>query len=265
MTTLGQKVVQYLEEAHATEAGLIRVFQSQIAMTPRGDYRSALERHLRETRDHERRVAARLSELGHGGNPIQAGIGLAETVVAQALAICKTPLDLLRGNGGAEKVLKNARDASATEALEIATYTSLERAATAAADTTTAELAASIRRDEERMLERVLELIPALTDAVLGDDGFDITKTGAADTARSAARSARSTARTTARRSTAKAKRSVGATTPWAGYDDQTVEEITKRLERATDAKARQVRTYERAHTNRAGVIEATQKELASA
>ena len=28
---------------------------------------------------------------------------------------------LLRGNGGAEKVLKNAKDAAATEALEIAT------------------------------------------------------------------------------------------------------------------------------------------------
>ena len=41
-----QKIVQYLNEAHATEMGLTRVLQSQIAMTPRGSYRSALERHL---------------------------------------------------------------------------------------------------------------------------------------------------------------------------------------------------------------------------
>ena len=31
-----QKVVQYLTEAHASESALVRVLQSQIAMTPRG-------------------------------------------------------------------------------------------------------------------------------------------------------------------------------------------------------------------------------------
>ena len=41
-----QKVVQYLNEAHASEHALVRVLQSQIAMTPRGSYRSGLEKHL---------------------------------------------------------------------------------------------------------------------------------------------------------------------------------------------------------------------------
>ncbi len=276
MNQATQKVVQYLNEAHASELGLVRVLQSQIAMTPRGSYRTGLEKHLRETRDHARRIEVRLNELGHGDNPIQMGIGLAEAVVAQALALGKTPIDLLRGTGGEEKVLKNARDAAATEALEIATYTSLERLARAVGDDTTAELAASIRADEERMLARVMEEIPKLTDKVVGADvegngSYDIAKTGAADAARSAARSTQSTARSaarssrsTARKNTAKAKRSVGATAPWQGYDNLTVEEITDRLSRATDAKARQVRTYERAHKNRAGVIEATKKELAA-
>jgi len=276
MTQAKQKVVQYLEEAHASEIGLVRVLQSQIAMTPRGSYRTELERHLRETRAHAERVEARLGQLGHGENPIQAGIGLAESVVAQALALGKTPLDLLRGSGGEEKVLKNAKDAAATEALEIATYTALERLARAVGDGTTAELAASIRADEERMLARVLEEIPKLAEAVVGADvrgngSYDVTKTGAADATRSTARKTQSTARSTARsargtarKSTAKAKRSVGATQPWPGYDNLTVEEIVDRLGRATDAKARQVRTYERAHKNRAGVIEATQKELAA-
>ncbi len=31
-----QKVVQYLNEAHASEQALVRVLQSQIAMAPRG-------------------------------------------------------------------------------------------------------------------------------------------------------------------------------------------------------------------------------------
>ena len=112
MTKSNQKIVQYLNEAHASEVGLVRVLQSQIAMTPRGSYRSGLEKHLRETRTHAERLETRLAELGQGGNPIQAGLGVAESVIAQALALGKTPIDLLRGSGGEEKVLKNAKDAA---------------------------------------------------------------------------------------------------------------------------------------------------------
>ena len=77
-------------------------------------------------------------------------------MIAQALALGKTPIDLLRGSGGEEKVLKNAKDAAATEALEIATYTAIERLATGVGDDRTAKLAASIRADEQRMLDRIL-------------------------------------------------------------------------------------------------------------
>src|SRR6059058_593915 len=102
-----QKVLQYLNEAHATEQALTRVLQSQIAMTPRGGYRTAIETHLRETRDHAERVAHRLEDLGQGSNPLMAVIGAVETVVGQALALGKTPFDVLRGSDGEEKVLKN--------------------------------------------------------------------------------------------------------------------------------------------------------------
>ena len=164
------KIVQYLNEAHASEVGLVRVLQSQIAMTPRGDYRDALERHLRETREHAGKLETRMRELDGGDSPVQAVVGVAETVIAQALALGKTPIDLLRGSGGEEKVLKNAKDAAATEALEIATYTAIERLATGVGDDRTAKLAMSIRADEQRMLDRILALIPALTDAVAAAD-----------------------------------------------------------------------------------------------
>ena len=48
--------MQYLGEAQASEDALVRVLQSQIAMTPRGAYRTALEKHLDQTRDHAARV-----------------------------------------------------------------------------------------------------------------------------------------------------------------------------------------------------------------
>ena len=115
--------------------------------------------------------------------------------MGQALAISKTPIDLLRGSGGEEKLLKNAKDGAAAEALEIATYTALERLARSVGDDTTAQLAASIREDEERMLQRLLREIPKLTDAVVGADlqgkpTYDVTTTGAADSVRDAGKSA---------------------------------------------------------------------------
>ena len=127
-------------------------------------------------------------------------VGAVETRRRAGLALGKTPFDLLRGSGGEEKVLKNAKDACATEALEIATYTAIERLARSVGDEQTAKLAASILADEQKMLERVLREIPKLTDAVVGAEvegnpSYDVTTTGAADAAGAARRPRRRRAR----------------------------------------------------------------------
>ena len=340
MSRSEQKVVQYLTEAHASEMALVRVLQSQIAMTPRGSYRTALETHLGETRKHAERVAARLDALGRRSDPFAAMTDLAETVLAQTLALGKTPFDLLRGSGGEEKVLKNAKDACATEALEIATYTAIEQLARSVGDEETAKLAASIRADEEKMLERIMRELPRLTAAVVGadvkgDPSYDVTKTGAADAARATGKAAAKTARKTgakAKRSTRQARKVPGVaqaegqvkgavasqsdlaiagydtltaeeivaklpelsqielakvdayerrhenrTTvldrvgtlrgdePWPGYDELTVAELETALGEADDDRLKAVRTYERAHKARAGVLKASERELANA
>jgi hypothetical protein len=59
-------------------------------------------------------------------------VGVVQTVAGQALALAKAPLNVVRGSGGEEKVLKNAKDACASEALEIPTYTSFAPLARAA-------------------------------------------------------------------------------------------------------------------------------------
>ena len=335
-----QKVVQYLNEAHASEVGLVSVLQSQIAMTPRGSYRDGLERHLEETREHAERVQQRLAELSHGVNPLQVLLGFTEGVLSQALALGKTPFDLLRGSSGEEKVLKNAKDAASTEALEIATYTALERLADRVGDKQTARLAASIRGDEERMLDRVMREIPNLTDAVVGADvedrGFyDVTKTGAADAAREAAGDIKQAARKTktqGKRTARQARKvpgvaqvegqvkgavaseqdlaiprfdslraedineklsgisqidlakidsyerknqnrttvlsritSLRASEPWPGYDELTSSEIQAVLGDADEQRAKDVARYERTHKNRAGVLNAAEREAAKA
>jgi len=228
--TSEQKIVQYLNEAHAHEVALVRVLQSQLAMTPRGTYRTALERHLGETRAHARRIEERLRELGDGAGPLQLATGLAQSALGQALALAKTPLDLLRGSGGEEKVLKNAKDAAATETLEIATYTALERLAHTVGDEATARLAASIRADEEKMLATVLREIPKLTDLVARAEGV-VAPAG---------------------------------DLPIARYDTLTVDEIVARLARLSGADVARVAVYERAHKDRAGVIGATERDAVS-
>jgi ferritin-like metal-binding protein YciE len=273
-----QKIVQYLNEAHAAEVGLVRVLQSQIAMTPRGSYRAGLEKHLRETQDHAERVRTRLGELDASGDPLEAGIGFMESALSQALALWKTPLDLIRGRSGEEKVLKNARDACATEALEIATYTALEHVAKAVGDDVTAELAASIRADEERMLDRIVRELPKLARAVVrsevdGEPSYDLAETGAADAVRETAdepgkvaRSATSAVKRAARqaRKTPGPARAEGEVKgaadsaddlPIAGYDDLTADEIGGKLAGLSQIDLAKVDAYERKHDNRSTVL----------
>src|SRR3954451_20723787 len=194
--TAQDKLLQYLSEAHALEGALVQTLTVHIAVTPDGAYRDLLERHLRETRDHAQALEQRLGELGVTRNPFALGMGILEAVIGQAVAFGKAPLDLVRGSGGEEKLLKNAKDEIASEALEIATYDGLEALAEVLGDTDTADLARRHRAQEERTLERLRELVPALTEAVvasdvLGIDTYDVAATGAADAARAVARGAR--------------------------------------------------------------------------
>jgi ferritin-like metal-binding protein YciE len=340
MENAEQKIVQYLNEAHASEQALVTVLRSQIAMTPRGSYRDGLEMHLRERRGHANRVQRRLGELDQGGNPLQAGLGLVQSAVGQVIALAKTPLDLVRGSGGEEKILKNAKDACAAEALEIATYTAIESLAGAVGDEDTQSLANSIRADEQKMLERILNEIPKLIEAVVrsevrGDPSYDITKTGAADAVRSASEDVRDTARDTAskaKRTARKARKVPGVaraegqvkgalasegdlaipgygkltaaeigeklaglsqvdlakidayerkhenrktilsriatlrgSEPWPGYDELSVGEIRSVLDEGDEDRVKRVRSYERSHQNRVGVLDASQRELAKA
>jgi ferritin-like metal-binding protein YciE len=335
-----QKIVQYLNEAHGSEQALTRQLQAQIAMTPKGRYRNGLETHLDQTRRHAERLEDRLRALGQGDNPLEMGLGVVQTVLGQVVALGKTPLDMVRGSGGEEKVLKNAKDSCAAEALEIATYTALGRLARVAGDGETERLAKSIMGEEQKMLDRLLKEIPRLTDAVAraefdGEGSFDVTDTGAAD----AVREAGGAARRTARKSAAQAKRtarqarkvpgvaraegtakgamasesdlaiprydslsadevldklaelsqidlakvstyerknqnrstitgridSLQGDEPWPGYDELAVEDVRGVLSEGDDTRIKAVRSYERKHKNRAGVLQATERELSNA
>jgi ferritin-like metal-binding protein YciE len=199
MATGPEKVAQYLSEAHATELALVRTLQAHIGVTPQGDYRRLLERHLRETRQHADRIEKRLGALGEGRNVVQAGTDALQSFVGQVASLSKLPVDLVRGESGEEKLVKNAKDECATEALEIGTYDALEALAREVGDERTAELAARNRADEERMLEDLRAILPTLTKAAVAaevvEPSYDPSRTGAADAARGAQQDAIAAAR----------------------------------------------------------------------
>jgi ferritin-like metal-binding protein YciE len=165
--TAEQNVVRSLSEAHAMESALVQTLTAHLAITPASEYRDLLERHLAETKGHAAALVRRLSDLGDSRNPLELAYGLAQVAIGQVVAAGKLPLDLLRGSGGEEKLLKNAKDEAASEALEIATYDAIEALATAAGDATTAALAVAHRAEEEAFLADLRSAIPQLARDVL--------------------------------------------------------------------------------------------------
>jgi ferritin-like metal-binding protein YciE len=158
-------VLQYLDEAHATETALVTNLKAHIAMASDGTYRKLLERHLEETVEQVENIDRRRAELGAGDGRgvVAAGAGLVRDAIGQALVLTKGPIDAVRaGTSQAERMLKNAKDECATEALEIATYDHLEAAAEMVGDKETAKLARAHRSTEEKTLNALRKEIPKL-------------------------------------------------------------------------------------------------------
>ncbi|MDQ3630249.1 MAG: DUF892 family protein [Actinomycetota bacterium] len=193
MPSSAEKVLEYLEELHGLETHLVSTLTAHIAMTPRSAYRDILERHRYETRTQAQRIEQRLAELGQSGSLIHVVSGAVQDAVGQGMALVLAPLNVFRGAGGEEKLLRNARDEAASEALEIASYDALEAVADAVGDPKTAVLAREHRIQEETFLADLRELIPGLATDVVdaeveGHRHYDPMTTGAADTVRKATR-----------------------------------------------------------------------------
>jgi ferritin-like metal-binding protein YciE len=155
-----KKLIQYLNEALGKEKELTTALEAHIGMTDRAPYKKRLQAHLRETKQHARKVEQRIKQLGGSPQPVQA-------VVGRATAALKGPVHALRGSGAEEKLLKNAKTEYSEEAEEIATYTAIEHFAESVGDRDTAKLAREIRREEEKMANYLARLIPQLAKSVV--------------------------------------------------------------------------------------------------
>lgn len=149
------KLVQWLNEAHAKEAELEADLTAHIALTQKQSYKKRLQQHLKETRDHKRQVASRVKRLGGtASGPSVPGVpGAVGEVAGKAVAAAKGQLGVARAaiTAQAETHLRNAQEELREEHVEIALYNRLEAFANEVGDRETAQLAKTIRRDEERM------------------------------------------------------------------------------------------------------------------
>ncbi len=167
-TKRDSKLVQYLNDAYATERRLEVTLETHIAATTRADYLKRLKQHLKETNSHAKDVERRIGQLGgdavvvRGPDALSRGAEAAQGAVQRAAAAVRKPFEAVLGTGEQERMLKNARTGFEDEAREIATYRAIDAIATAVGDKDTAKLARKILREEERMSEFLGGLIPQL-------------------------------------------------------------------------------------------------------
>src|SRR4051795_7679236 len=180
LSTRDAKLIQYLNEAYGKEKELETALQAHIKMTKRPPYKKRLQEHLKETKAQAKGLERRIKALGGKAErspvPVPGPAAAAEAATAvtaaatKALAIAKGPVHALRGTGEAEKQLKNAKDELWNEYEEIGNYTAIEALADSLNDSETAKLARDFRKQEERMANFLLKLIPQLTKAVVTEE-----------------------------------------------------------------------------------------------
>jgi ferritin-like metal-binding protein YciE len=155
-----EKMLDYVENAHAMEQSILRQLDAMISSTDDPEIVEVLEHHKEETQQHEQRLRERLDALGRGTSTRKE----AQTIAG---SLAKGIADQVRG----DQAGKNARDAFATEYMEIASYELLERLANRAGDTETAEAARTNRAEDEAMAQRIAANWDKFVALTLAEEG----------------------------------------------------------------------------------------------
>jgi ferritin-like metal-binding protein YciE len=145
------------------EQNVVRMLDGMIATTDDPEILDSLEHHKLQTQGHADRMAARLE--AHGASP-----STVKQLGGVLGALAKMPLDLVRG----EKAGRNARDAYATEHMEIASYELLRRVAQKAGDEETATAAQEIILEEKAMATVIEQNWDRFAELSLQEEGVTV-------------------------------------------------------------------------------------------
>jgi len=163
MDQLKEQLIKHIDEAHAMEHNVLRMLDGMISTTDDPEILDALEHHKLQTQGHADRMAQRLE--AHDAAP-----SAVKQIGGVLGALMKMPLDFVRG----EKAGRNARDAYATEHLEIASYELLRRIAQKAGDEETAEAAREIIAEEQAMAKLIEEHWDKFAELSLHEEGITV-------------------------------------------------------------------------------------------
>ena len=152
---LDKEVVKYLRDAHAIEGQAMALLETGPKIAGFDALKHVFEEHLPETREQQRMIDERLSELGSGPARFQAG-ALRMGALNLGTFFKLQP----------DTPVKLAGFAYAFEALEAGAYELLARTADRAGDTQTAELARRILAQEQAAAEKVAGTWDAAVDTV---------------------------------------------------------------------------------------------------
>jgi ferritin-like metal-binding protein YciE len=163
VTDLQAQLVKHIDEAHALEQNVLRMLDGMIQTTDDPEILDRLEHHKLETQQHATTMKRRLESHGAEPSMVRQAAGMLE-------ALMKMPLDLVRG----EKAGRNARDAYATEHLEIASYQLLRRVAERAGDEETAAACQEIIEQERAMAQFVEDNWDRFAEQSLREQGIAV-------------------------------------------------------------------------------------------
>jgi ferritin-like metal-binding protein YciE len=157
-STLSEQLVKYLTDVHAMEVQALAQMRAAPDLAGDADLARAFDAHREETERHEALIRARLEAYDAKPSRLE---------------------DLLGAVSGKGFVLfarfnpdtpgKLATHAFSYEHMELAAYDLLERVATRAGDTETAEVARRIRAEEDAMAARLAEAWDRTVELSLGD------------------------------------------------------------------------------------------------
>ena len=134
----------YLKDAHALEQMSLQMTQAAAKASKDSELRRLFEHHHEETQEHERLIRQRIEAHGDSTSTIK-DIGARVAAMAKGVAATLPP----------DTPGRLVRDGYVQEHTEIASYELLERVATQAGDTETADVARRIRENERETAEKL--------------------------------------------------------------------------------------------------------------
>ena len=272
MPSATDKVIKYLQQSRLAQIAITEMFTAHIALTPAGDYRKVLEAHVRTARRQGKEIDARLSELAERRRTIRLAREATGLITSETATVARFPwhllrsaLGLLRRTAEVEQLLDQARDEYTLSARALATYRILEHIAAAAEDAETAQLATNLRTEQESLVERLLQAIDNLAEALAeaeihGAPAYRWQTTAAAQAVQAGAQRLREEARRIpgvaqvegeARGAVAGAEQ-----LPIADYDQLTAAQIIERLAPLSQDQLAMIDGYERRHAGRVTVLD---------